>query len=97
MRALHKVGDHAQDLQARDIVGQAQTGTGKTMSIEAGIKDSESMLEVARQFGVPVLMQSVNHAYYEMALQRGGFKDRPWDGEMLKLWEGLIGKPIRFD
>ena len=73
-----------------------QTGTGKQMSIEAAIKDAESMLELAREFNVPVLMQSINHAYYEMALQKGGSKNLPWDGELMKLWESLIGKPIRF-
>lgn len=73
-----------------------QTGTGKTMSLEAAIKDAESMLQVGSELGVPLLIQSIKHAYYQMALQKGGAKDRPWDGEMLKLWESLIGKPIRY-
>ena len=66
------------------------------MSIEAGVKDSEAMLELGREFNVPVLMQSINHAYYQMALQKGGAKESAWDGEMMKLFEGFIGKPLRF-
>ena len=72
-----------------------ETGAGKMMRTEAAYKDSESMLQLGREFGVPLLIQSINHAYYEWA-QSQGLKDRPGD-EMLKLWEGVIGRPIRFD
>ncbi len=72
-----------------------ETGTGKQMRTEAAIKDSESMLQLGRELGVPLLMQNINHAYYQWA-QSCGLKDRPGD-EILELWEGLIGRPIRFD
>ena len=73
-----------------------QHGKGKLMNIGAAIKDSESMLELAREYDVPVLIQSINHAYYEMAVQRSGSKDGPGDGELMKLFESFIGKPLRF-
>jgi 3-hydroxyisobutyrate dehydrogenase-like beta-hydroxyacid dehydrogenase len=73
-----------------------QTGKGKLMSLESVLKDSEAMLEVARDMNVPVMMQNVNHAYYEMALHRGDARHMPWDGELMKLWESFIGQPIRF-
>ena len=71
-----------------------QNGKCRVMRTEVAVKDSESMLEAARELGVPVLIQSISHAYYEWA-QHSGLKDRPW-GEMLEMWEGVIGKPIRF-
>ncbi|MCO5063523.1 MAG: NAD(P)-dependent oxidoreductase [Rhizobiaceae bacterium] len=74
-----------------------ETGKGKMMSIESAIKDSEAILEVARELNIPLLMQSVNHAYYEMALQKGGSRESAWDGELMKLWEGFIGQDMRFD
>ncbi|MBI2858540.1 MAG: NAD(P)-dependent oxidoreductase [Chloroflexi bacterium] len=70
-----------------------RTGKGKKMRTEAGVKDCESMLQVGRELGVPLLIHSMTHYYYEWA-QTQGLKDRPWD-EMLKLWEGVIGKPMR--
>ncbi|MFH1087462.1 MAG: hypothetical protein V1737_02595 [Chloroflexota bacterium] len=58
------------------------------------MKDSDAMLQLGREFGVPMPMQGINQAYYQLAAGRG-FKDQPWD-ELLKLWEEFIGKPIRF-
>lgn len=71
-----------------------QSGTARVMRTEVAVKDSESMLEVARELGVPILIQSISHSYYEWA-QNSGLRDRPW-AELLKMWEGVIGKPIRF-
>lgn len=73
-----------------------KTGTGRMMSVAAALKDSEAMLEMARELNVPVLMQSVNHTYYQMSLMNGTSKELPWDSEMMKLFESYIGKPIRF-
>jgi hypothetical protein len=74
-----------------------ETGKGKLMSLESVLKDSEAMLDLARELHVPVLIQNVNHSYFEMALRReGGSKLLAWDGELMKLWEGFIGQPIRF-
>jgi 3-hydroxyisobutyrate dehydrogenase-like beta-hydroxyacid dehydrogenase len=72
-----------------------QSGTAPLMRTEAAVKDSESMLKVAAELGVPVLVQSLCHAWYELAMG-SGMKDRPHI-EILKLWEGVIGKPIRFE
>jgi 3-hydroxyisobutyrate dehydrogenase-like beta-hydroxyacid dehydrogenase len=73
-----------------------KNGKGRLMNIGSAIKDSEAMLEVAREVDVPVLIQSVNHAYYEMAMQRSGSRDGAGDGELMKLFESFIGKPLRF-
>lgn len=76
------------------ITQYLEKGTGKMMRTEVAVKDSESMLQLGRELGVPLLMQSLKHSYYEWA-KNSGLKDRPWD-EMLKLWEEVIGRPIRF-
>ena len=73
-----------------------KNGKGKLMNIGAAIKDADAMLEIARQVDVPVLMQNINHAYYEMAIQKSGSKDGSGDGELMKLFEGFIRKPLRF-
>jgi hypothetical protein len=65
------------------------------MRTEVAVKDSQAMLELGRELGVQLLMQSIKHSYYEWA-HHSGLKDRPWD-EMFKLWEGVIGKPIKFE
>lgn len=72
-------------------------GKGRMMNIGAAMKDCEAILDVARELQVPVLMQSVKHAYYAMALQKSVANDAPGDGEVIKLFESLIGKPLRFD
>jgi 3-hydroxyisobutyrate dehydrogenase-like beta-hydroxyacid dehydrogenase len=72
-----------------------EKGIGRVMRTEVAVKDSQAMLELGRELGVPLLMQSLKHSYYEWA-SHSGLKDRPWD-EMFKLWEGVIGKPIKFD
>ncbi|MBI4191811.1 MAG: NAD(P)-dependent oxidoreductase [Betaproteobacteria bacterium] len=74
-----------------------QHGKGKLMNIGSAIKDSEAMLELAREHDVPVLIQSVNHAYYEMAMQKSGSKDGPGDGDLVKLFESYIRMPLRFE
>ncbi len=71
-----------------------ETGTGKMMGLEPALKDSESMLQLGREFGVPLPIQSIAHAYYEWARSCG--LDRPWDEVLPKSWEGVIGKPLRF-
>jgi len=71
-------------------------GKGKLMNIGSAIKDSEAILEIARQVEVPMLMQNVNHAYYQMAMQRTGSKDGSGDGELMKLFEGFIHMDLRF-
>ena len=71
-----------------------ETGTGSMMLLEPCLKDAESILQLGREFSVPMLLQSITHDYYQMA-QCFGAKDRPWDGEVLKLWESLIGRSIR--
>ncbi len=72
-----------------------ESGTARTMRTVVAVKDSKAMLELAREYGVPVLMHTISHSYYEWA-QHSGLKDRPW-AEMVKLWEEVIGKTIRFD
>ncbi|MBI2831737.1 MAG: NAD(P)-dependent oxidoreductase [Chloroflexi bacterium] len=72
-----------------------QDGKGSSMRTEAALKDSASAMELAKELGVPALMLSLRHTYYEWA-QNSGLKDRP-AVEMLELWEGIIGKPIRFE
>jgi 3-hydroxyisobutyrate dehydrogenase-like beta-hydroxyacid dehydrogenase len=71
-----------------------ETGTGSMMLLEPCLKDAESILQLGQEFAVPMLMQSITHDYYRWA-QCFGSKDCPWDGEVLKLWESLIGRPIR--
>ena len=71
-----------------------EKGVGRMMRTEVVVKDGQSMLELGRELGVPLLMQSIKHSYYEWA-NHSGLKDRSWD-EMLQLWEGVIGKKIRY-
>jgi 3-hydroxyisobutyrate dehydrogenase-like beta-hydroxyacid dehydrogenase len=71
-------------------------GSGKLMNIGSAIKDADAMLELARAVDVPVLMQNINHAYYEMAIQRTGTKTQSGDGELAKLFEGFIHMPLRY-
>ena len=73
-----------------------KTGTGRMMSVAAALKDSEAMLDIARELNVPVLMQNVNHTYFQMSLLNGASKEHPWDAEMMKLFESYINTPIRF-
>jgi 3-hydroxyisobutyrate dehydrogenase-like beta-hydroxyacid dehydrogenase len=70
-------------------------GKGFLMRTELAAKDAEAMIQVGAELGVPLPMQSVTQLYYEWA-KNGGFKDRPWD-EIMKMWEGLVGRPIRFN
>lgn len=72
-------------------------GAGKLMNIGSAIKDADAMLELARDVDVPVLLQNVNHAYYEMAIQRTGSKTGAGDGELAKLFEGFIHMPLRYE
>ena len=71
-----------------------ETGKGRMMRLEPCLKDCESMLQVARECSVPMLFQSITNDYYLWA-EGLGSKDRPWDEELMKVWEGLVGKPIR--
>jgi 3-hydroxyisobutyrate dehydrogenase-like beta-hydroxyacid dehydrogenase len=77
------------------IPAYLEQGEGRMMRTEVAVKDSQSMLDLGRELGVPLLMQSIKHSYYEWA-RHSGLEDRPWD-EMLQLWEGVIGKPIKFE
>src|SRR5690349_1097 len=45
------------------------------------------MLDIARELNVPVLMQNVNHTYFEMSFREGASKEQPRDAEMMKLFE----------
>jgi 3-hydroxyisobutyrate dehydrogenase-like beta-hydroxyacid dehydrogenase len=72
-----------------------KSGKGFLMRTEVAAKDAEAMLEVGLELGVPLPLQSVTHLYYEWA-KNGGLKDRPWD-EIMEQWEGIAGRPIRFD
>jgi 3-hydroxyisobutyrate dehydrogenase-like beta-hydroxyacid dehydrogenase len=65
------------------------------MRTEIAAKDAESILQVGSELGVPLPLQSVTHLYYAWA-KNSGFKDRPWD-EIMKLWEGIAGRPLRYD
>jgi 3-hydroxyisobutyrate dehydrogenase-like beta-hydroxyacid dehydrogenase len=71
-----------------------ETGRGKARRTEVAAKDSQSMLDLGRELGVPLLMQGLKHSYYEW-VRHSGLQDRPWD-EMLSLWEGVIGTDIKF-
>lgn len=71
------------------------TGTAKVARTEVAHKDSESLLALAGELGVPVVAHSVSHGYYEWAMH-AGLKDRPW-AEMLGFWDKAVGKPIRFE
>ncbi len=73
-----------------------KNGKGKLMYIGASLKDSDAMLEIARAANVPVLMQNINHAYYQMAMQRRTPDDGSGDGELMRLFESFIGQPLRF-
>ena len=77
------------------IPAYLETGGGKAMRTEVAAKDSQSMLDLGRELGVPLLMQGIKHSYYEWA-RHSGLKDQPWD-EMLQLWEGVIGTSITFE
>ena len=76
------------------IPSYMETGKGRMMRLEPCLKDCESMLQVAKDCSMPMLFQSITNDYYLWAESLGS-KDRPWDEELMKVWEGLIGKPIR--
>jgi 3-hydroxyisobutyrate dehydrogenase-like beta-hydroxyacid dehydrogenase len=94
LQIMGKVGSKSWIVE-NAIPAYLENGTGRMMRTEVAVKDSQSMLELGRELGVPLLMQSLKHSYYEWA-HHSGLKDRPWD-EMLTLWEGVIGKAIRFE
>lgn len=70
------------------------SGTVRAMSTDITYKDSLSMLDAGREVGVPLWIQSCIHNFYEWA-ENSDLKDKPWP-ELIKFWENLIGKPIRF-
>lgn len=71
-------------------------GAGMSMNIEAGIKDSEAMIEVARDVDVPVLMQEINLDYYRQAMEKFGAPSAPWDAELIKLFESLTDSRLEY-
>lgn len=71
-------------------------GEGMMMSLQAGIKDAESMLELAEELQVPVRMQGENLAYYRLAAEHVG-PDAKWDTALMQLFEGYIDASLRFD
>ena len=48
-----------------------EKGIGRTMRTEVALKDSQAMLDLGRELGVPLLMQSIKHSYYEWAKNSG--------------------------
>lgn len=93
LETLAKTGPRSTAVE-QTIPKYLEAGKGRKMRTVAAVKDTESMLDLGRELGVPLLIHSITHAYYQSAEQRG-FKDRPWD-EILKLWEDFVGKPIKF-
>lgn len=92
LQIMGKVGSKSWIVE-NAIPAYLESGTGRMMRTEVALKDSQSMLDLGRELGVPLLMQSLKHSYYEWA-NHSGLKDRPWD-EMLTLWEGVVGKSIK--
>ena len=76
------------------IPSYMESGKGRMMRLEPCLKDCESMLQVAKDCSMPMLFQSITNDYYLWAESLGS-KDLPWDEELMKVWEGLIGKPVR--
>ena len=91
LQIMGKVGSKSWIVE-HAIPAYLENGAGRMMRTEVALKDSQSMLDLGRELGVPLLMQSLKHSYYEWA-NHSGLKDRPWD-EMLTLWEGVIGKSL---
>jgi len=74
-----------------------ERGEGMMMSLQAGIKDAESMLELAEELHVPARMQAENLVYYRLAAEALDSDQAKWDTALMQLFEGYIGKSLHFD
>ncbi len=59
------------------------------MSTDLAYKDSEAILQLGRETGVPMWMHSAKLAYFEAA-RIAGYGDKSWI-ETMKMWEDMLG------
>lgn len=69
----------------RDYIEGRKSGI---MSTDLAYKDSEAILQLGREVGVPMWMHSAKLAFFEAA-RIAGYGDNPWV-ETMKIWEDML-------
>ncbi|MEI6113944.1 MAG: NAD(P)-dependent oxidoreductase [Burkholderiales bacterium] len=70
----------------RDYIEGRRSGI---MSTDLAYKDSDAILQLGRETGVPMLMHSAKLAFFEAA-RNAGYGDQSWI-ETMKIWEDMVG------
>ncbi|MEI8403158.1 MAG: NAD(P)-dependent oxidoreductase [Alcaligenaceae bacterium] len=70
----------------RDYIEGRKSGI---MSTDLAYKDSDAILQLGKEVGVPMLMHAAKLAFFESA-RNAGYGDQSWI-ETMKMWEDMVG------